>query len=494
MSASVPHVAITDVRTHGTPLQRLGVRRAVACALAFCLLLSLIFEMIDFDPTIGTRRFHVAVETADALVLMFLAAVLIGRFRSDGSLRNLVLAAGAVVLAVKNGVFAANTMFIEGRIAGNDPEVWATAASGVLGASLLAAAGLLPDRRIDNSARVAGRVLVLGSVAVVGLTLVASGFQDWLPHAFPAVPKDEEDFTGLEVLSGHPVKIGVDLATSALYAVAAIAFARLSDRYRDNFIGWMAVGSAIAACAFVYYAMIPSRFTELLYGGEILWLCAILAFWFGAVSEISNLESALVRSAVRAERKRVARDLHDGVVQELAYIATQAEWLHDRVQDTAYEPSVRRIGDSVARALDESRGAIAALNRELDEPLDQAVGLAAQDVAERADVGLTLRVDSAAEVPVEWRDALIRVAREAVGNAARHGGASAVRLELGGDPCTLTVTDNGSGFDPTAPRSSQSFGLQSMRERAESLGGRFEVMSENGVGTTVRVTVPPRKA
>lgn len=487
---AAPRVEISEVRSSGTRLQRLGVRRTVVGALAFCAVLSLVFEAIDFDPTIGTRRFHVALETADALVLIFLAAVLLGRFRSDGSLRNLALAAGVVVIAVKNGFFAANAMFIDDTLAGNHPIVWGTAVSGVLGASLLAAAGLLTDRRIDNSARVAGVVLVVGSIAVVGLALTTNAMHDWLPTAFPVVPDDDE-FTDLDVLSGHPLKIGIDLGTSAAYAVAAVAFARLADRYRDDFVGWMAIGAAIASCAFIYYAMIPSRFTELLYGGEILWLCAILAFLYGAISEISNLESALVRSAVRAERKRVARDLHDGVVQELAYISTQGEWLLHQVRGTPYEASVRRIGDAASRALDESRGAIAALNRELDEPLHQAVGLAAKDVADRADIRLDLRIDPSLEAPVEWRDALIRIAREAVGNAARHGGASSVVLELGGTPPVLTVSDDGRGFDPSAPRSAHSFGLQSMRERAESLGGTFEVVSAENAGTTVRVVVTP---
>ncbi|MDZ5622524.1 sensor histidine kinase [Nocardioides bizhenqiangii] len=485
-----PRVEISEVRSTGTPLQRLGVRRAVVCALAFCAVLSLVFEAIDFDPTFGTRRFHVALETADALVLIVLAAVLLGRFRSDGSLRNLVLAAGVVVIAVKNGLFAANAMFLDDTVAGDHPIVWGTAVSGVLGASLLAAAGLLTDRRIDNSPRVAGVVLVLGSFAVVALALAMNAVHDWLPTAFPTVPDDDE-FTDLDVLSGHPVKIGIDLGTSVGYAVAAAAFARLADRYRDDFVGWMAVGSAIASCAFIYYAMIPSRFTELLYGGEILWLCAIIAFLYGAISEISNLESALVRSAVRAERRRVARDLHDGVVQELAYIATHGGRLLEQVGGTPYEASVRRISDAASRALDESRGAIAALNRELDEPLHQAVGLAAKDVADRADVRLDLRIDPSVETPVEWRDALIRIAREAVGNAARHGGASSVVLELGGKPVVLTVSDDGRGFDPGAPRSAHSFGLRSMRERSESLGGTFEVLSTEDAGTTVRVVVAP---
>jgi signal transduction histidine kinase len=394
------------------------------------------------------------------------------------------------VLAAKNGYFALSAMFVEEPLEGTDPLVWGTAVSGVVGATLLATAGLWRDRQIDNSPMLVSGVVLAGVVTVVGLDLAAGVFREWLPAAFPFIPDDDELVVGLDRFSGHPAKIALDLCTAAAYSVAAVAFARLADRDRDNVIGWMAVGSMIAACAFVYYAVVPSRFTELLYGGEILWLFAIMPLSYGAISEISNLESGLVRAAVRAERKRVARDLHDGVVQELAYIATQKQWLLERVIGTPYEASVRRIGDAVDRALDESRGAIAALNRELEESLSQAVIHAAGDVADRSGLILHAQVEPGATASGEWRDALIRIVREAVGNAARHGGAREVTISLAESPLVLTVTDDGHGFDPEAPRSAHNFGLQSMRERAESLGGRFEVSSRPGEGTVVRITLP----
>jgi signal transduction histidine kinase len=469
--------------------QRVGAVRAVILAFGFSLIVSVLVEAVDLDPSLGTRRFHVALETADAMVLIFLAAVLLGRFRSDGSRRNLLLAAAVVVLAGKNGLYAALAMFAEDLPTGDDPSVWGTALSGVIGAALLAAAGLLPDRRIDNSIGRTMALLALGGAAVVSMTVLASLLHESLPFAFPPVPADTDSVTELNVFSGHPAKIAIDLATAACYAIAAVSFARLADRSGDAFISWLGIGSAIAAGAFVNYALIPSRFTELIYGGEILWILAVMAFWYGAISEISNLEAALVRSAVRSERKRVARDLHDGVVQELAYISTQAAWLLGRADGQPYEQPVRRIRDAVERALDESRGAIAALNREMDEPLHHAVGNAAADVATRVGVRLDLDLDPTSKASAEWRDALIRIAREAVGNAVRHGGAKEVRLGLTGDPAVLTVCDDGKGFDPTSPRSPQSFGLQSMRERAESLGGDFELESTPGHGTTVRVTL-----
>jgi signal transduction histidine kinase len=467
-------------------MSRVGTTRAVVVAATASIVLSVAVEALDFNPSIGNRRFHVALETADALVLLFLAAVLLGRFRSDGSRRNLLLVAGVVVLATKNGLFAGLAMFAD-AVPGDDPIVWGTALSGVLGAAILAAAGLLADRRISNTTQRAILAFLLGSGSVVAIMLTAALLHDSLPFAFPQIPADADSVAELDMLSGHPVKIAIDLVTAACYAIAAVAFARLSDRNRDDFTGWLAIGSAIAAAAFVNYALIPSRFTELIYGGEILWICAIGAFWYGAISEISNLEAALVRSAVRSERKRVARDLHDGVVQELAYISAQTGWLISRTHGSEYQPTISRIRDAVDRALDESRGAIAALNREMDEPLHSAIGHAAADVAERVGANLELELDPAARVSPEWRDALIRIAREAVGNAVRHGGARRIRLAMSSEPTVLTVEDDGSGFDLDAPRSAQSFGLKSMRERAESLGGEFELASAPGEGTQVTV-------
>jgi len=184
----------------------------------------------------------------------------------------------------------------------------------------------------------------------------------------------------------------------------------------------------------------------------------------------------------------VARDLHDGVAQELAFIASQTRWFIRRPDDG--QP-LEQIMDAVERALDESRGAIAALSRPIDEPLDLALGQAAQDVANRIGARLQLDLDPRVEVPPDWRVALLRIAREAVGNAVRHGRARTVSLQLHeADSITLRVSDDGDGFDPEAPRSTLSYGLTSMRERTESLGGEFRISSVEGAGTTIEVVLP----
>jgi signal transduction histidine kinase len=90
------------------------------------------------------------------------------------------------------------------------------------------------------------------------------------------------------------------------------------------------------------------------------------------------------------------------------------------------------------------------------------------------------------------RDTLIRIACEATANAARHGGARLVRVELvaRGRRVRLRVSDDGSGFDVGAvSQNGDGFGLTSMRERAHAVGGSFDVQSRSGGGTVVEVVV-----
>jgi signal transduction histidine kinase len=329
-------------------------------------------------------------------------------------------------------------------------------------------------------------VVMCASVGVLVANVVAAALlRDLLPAAFETPPETGED---LRLLSEHPALVVVEALTAACYGVAAVAFARLAEEEDDEFLKWLSIGAVVAAMAFINYALFPSQFTELVYSGDVFFLAAIVALLYGAVREIAREEAAQIRSAVLEERRRVARDLHDGVAQELAFIASQTQWFIRQPDD---RQPLLQIMDAVERALDESRGAIAALSRPMDEPLDVALGNAALDVANRVGARLQLDLDEGVEVPPEWREALLRIVREAVANAVRHGRARSVGLQLReGDGIWLRVTDNGDGFDLAAPRSAYSFGLTSMRERTESLRGTFNIASAPGEGTTIEVVLP----
>jgi signal transduction histidine kinase len=151
-----------------------------------------------------------------------------------------------------------------------------------------------------------------------------------------------------------------------------------------------------------------------------------------------------------------------------------------------------QIAAAADRALLDSRRAIAALSLPIDERFDIVLGRIAEETAARAGAHIDLDLD-AAEVEHAHAEALIRIVAEAVQNATRHGGADEVSVKLdtnGG--LQLRVADNGSGFDPNeaASRRAPGFGLVSMRERAEAIGGEFRVSSQPGGGTVVEVRLP----
>ena len=213
---------------------------------------------------------------------------------------------------------------------------------------------------------------------------------------------------------------------------------------------------------------------ELLQAGGLFLLLAALAL------ELDRVRSArAAATAVASERRRLARELHDGVAQELAYIRTQGRRI----------AGGEKLVEATDRALAESRAAISALVRPANEPLAQTIEASAISLCERYRLQVVCDLSADVEADDSTREALLRILREAITNAARHGGAGSVRVELRTGP-RLSVTDDGGGFDPSGTSRPDSLGLISMRERAEALGGRFELRSRPEIGTCVEVALP----
>jgi signal transduction histidine kinase len=194
------------------------------------------------------------------------------------------------------------------------------------------------------------------------------------------------------------------------------------------------------------------------------------------------------RAAVRRERAGMARDLHDGLAQELAFIVTQTRRVA-AVDDRADE-TLAAVARAAQRALDESRTLIGDLRAGEDRPIDIAVVETTEELARRT--GASVRVAAAPGVvlPAATRDALVRIVREGVTNAVRHAHASDITVELTGERgIHLRISDNGVGFDP-ATASRAGFGLTSMRDRARAAGGDLQCFSSPGAGTQIEVVFP----
>jgi signal transduction histidine kinase len=197
------------------------------------------------------------------------------------------------------------------------------------------------------------------------------------------------------------------------------------------------------------------------------------------------------------ERNRLARELHDSVSQKLFGLVLNAEsaaTLLDR-DPAAAGAQVDGIRELAHEALEELRELIFELRpASLEEE-----GLAATlrkhvDMLRRVHGrDVELRISGAAHTPPATEGEVLRIAQEALNNALRHADAERIELRLAArdSRLTLTVADDGVGFDPAAPGvRSRRLGLTSMEERARALGGSLAVVSRPGDGTTVTLEVP----
>ena len=209
-----------------------------------------------------------------------------------------------------------------------------------------------------------------------------------------------------------------------------------------------------------------------------------------AADERQRLLQAAI-DASDAERRRIARDLHDGVVQDLAGTAFA-------LSAAAREP--RPVaGATVSGAADSVRGSLRALRSllvEIHPPDLDAEGLAAAIddlVAPAAARGMAAHVgvDDVTGVPDRAVRLVWRVAQEAVRNALRHSGGGRLDVEVArrDGRVVLLVRDDGVGMDVTAPRVAEQFGLRGLAGLVRDEGGRLSVDSEPGRGTTVTLEV-----
>ncbi|MEI5585224.1 sensor histidine kinase, partial [Agromyces sp. CCNWLW208] len=291
------------------------------------------------------------------------------------------------------------------------------------------------------------------------------------------------------LISGHPALLAAQALAAAAFVTASIAFARQAARRDDELLRWLAPAFALAAFARVHYVLFPSLYTDWLYTGDLLRTGSYLLLLIGALRELQLYWVAQTGAAVREDRRRLARELHDGLLQELAYIRIES----NRIPATT--STKQQIADAADRALDEARAAVNALGHVGDESLGFVLHRAARDLAERYGVDLEVDLDDAVQADQDQRHALMRITREAVLNGVRHGGADHVRirLERAAGVRRLSISDNGSGFDPsTIPDWSTrtgpgGYGLVSMDDRARGLPGELRIASAPGEGCVVTV-------
>lgn len=203
-----------------------------------------------------------------------------------------------------------------------------------------------------------------------------------------------------------------------------------------------------------------------------------------------------VLAAHEDERRRLSRELHDGVGQSLMAIKLNLLMMQARSQAAmaGAGPQPSELVSAVSQTIDELRQVAAGLRPDYLEELSlgDALKWYAGEFERRSGVRIGVHADEAASVSPKIKDHLFRIYQEALGNIQKHAGASRIDVTFGARDgrVSLTISDDGAGFDPRASSHHAGIGLATIRERAELLSGSCRVASAPGAGTTMTVEVP----
>ncbi|MEJ7715446.1 MAG: hypothetical protein WKF40_06970 [Thermoleophilaceae bacterium] len=281
---------------------------AVTAAAAAVTALAVAFPSLRL--AVGGVTAHVAIEAA-ATVIAFLAGFLFyGRFKRSGRLLDLAVLGALEVLALTNLCFS--TLPLASGAHHGSFLLWAPVGGRLLGAAAFAGTAVVRDRRVRRVRPAAFAVLAGGAVAVAAIGAIVAVLAPQLPTTLAAPGWSESEL----VPSASPGVLAVQGLGVVFFAIAALGFARQARIRRDPLLTWFATASALAALARVNYLLFPATYLQVVGLGDLLRLLFYLTLLVGVVREIARYQRHFAESAVLAERRRVARELHDGLAQE----------------------------------------------------------------------------------------------------------------------------------------------------------------------------------
>lgn len=484
-----------------------------ALSIGLALVTAVIATVPGIVPAIANERLDLAIETAATLAATGVALLNLARARvaRDGS--ALFRSSAFTVLATLNAtmlgvlLLGADVRFGASLDAPGQLPIIAGIIGRGVAAILFVAAGLAAVRGIAPSVR--AWTLVISPAAIVGFALVAATqVQDRLPVLVAP--------SALAMLAGNPNAIlppGTAPGLVVVQCVIGLVFLvgttlayrsyRMSGRAGD---GLMAAGLLIAAFSQVHGALHPGGYTSMVTTGDLLRLAFYAVVLIGVVTdrrddlrelrqahaEVRRLAAAQVATAALDERGRLAREIHDGLAQDLWYAKLKQSRL---AQLAGFGGEARQlsdeVGDAIDAALSEARHAVVTLREgALAGPLLELITRQVEDFSDRFAVRADLTVEgSEPEIGSRAEAEVTRIVQEALTNVRKHADATVVRVRVeSGEGLRLAVSDNGRGFQ--ADSTGDGFGLESMRQRAALIGGTLRVSSEPQNGTLVELMVP----
>lgn len=419
-------------------------------------------------------------ETFAAAGALLLATLFYGRFRQRQLVPDLLGCVAFAVVGVGNVAFGVLPLLATPHLQWREMHAVAllTGLTAALVFALAAIARPVPVGRAH------AWLLALGLTAAGGAIVLATwrygGHFDLLARRSSSEASTD---------TGNNAATAVQVAAGTAFGLASLRFYLAGKRGGDLFCGWLAVAAACWGLARANFAVTPAHNADAITLGDWFRLSAYAIAVIAAGAELAAYWREIAQKAVLEERRRIARDLHDGLAQELAFITTQSR----QVAGSPTADGAMLLSRAAQRALDESRRAVAALTAPIGEPLEIALGREIEELSARLNVRVVSDLALVGKVAPETRETVLRIAREAITNAARHGNSTRIHVSLTNhDGISLRVVDNGRGFRPEAFKDGAAgrYGIVGMRERAEASGGRLAISSRLFFGSTVEAWVP----
>ncbi len=460
---------------------RAGEHWKISWTLSLAFVLAALFAIEAARPVAyDSPTLRACAETVLTL-FAFAAALLVERqFAQSRRLRDLCLFAALMILGVTHlglyvipvalglhsgGIFGAAALWQEVFLAG-----------AFVAVAIVPSGTLIADGRRSAAIASVAAASSAGISALLGLALhgalVAPG----------TTPRG-----GIDAVGDYPLAIALVVLASTLFVRAAVTLARRERTDRDCVSSLLCAATMLLCAAQLQHLVLPSLGPGWLSMREPMRVLALALLLAAAVRQELRMRDAREDAAAAAERRRVARDLHDGLAQDLALIAAHSDRIASELGPD------HPVVIAAKRALSLSRETISQLSDPARSSPREALEAVAHELGGRFGIAVAVDTELDGEISPHAREQLTRIAREAIANAARHGGARnvVINLKRSGGVVSLRVRDDGRGIaGPGRMMAPEGFGLRSMQERAASLGGYMTVRQPGRSGTELEVVLP----
>lgn len=424
------------------------------------------------EPSAANDATRIASDTLVACLAALAAVVLLERWARAGAPRDGLVAAALLVLVAAGLAPESLTLAPAGF------EVAVPASLRISAAALMVVAATrgVTARRPSRAAMAAAT-----GIAILIVCLLPFATYVFAPHDAVGLASSE----AAAAVSDEVLAV-LHLLAAAGFVAASLLFARPGT---DDLIG-RAAGPAcvLLALSRMHHALVSSDPTVWSPVGDVFRSGGYVLLLAASVAELVRHQRTQKAEARSEALHQLIGDLHDGPLQELAFIRLQVASGQELSASDLEEISV-----AAERAATEIREAVTthALRTDRTTTAEHALETMLSPVATRAGVEVSIDLDHRVRLDPSSQAEVVMIAREATNNACRHGEASRVTINLsrvGLAGSRLRVRDDGSGFDPTAVGTAHGFGLTSIRQRALRLGGELRVESSPGKGCLVEVT------